>query len=296
MLAFLLITGIAFGIAYWFSSTGLELWRSVAGFFLAFMVAWFGGAALASFLFSFVGSFDVAVTALSLLGKGFWWAALGSGVGVYRARYRLRTGQNAPPLKFPKSVSIAALAILVVGVLLAVALPAYQDYIKRQASAESKPWERYQEKKGASASSDERSRENNKQVDPAPNLEPFYGKTDEELARERVKKSAFDREQWSGNAFDRFDTVGSIELRARQFPSLNELRAWAAVIAWQAYYMADGQKSPNEALYVAVGTVLEGFKDNRGVCRPGRVVVVDAASASDAFPVGTAMTLLECDR
>ena len=68
-------------------------------------------------------------------------------------------------------------------------------------------------------------------VDAAPNFEPFYGKPNEEIARERVKKSAFDKEQWSGNAFDRFDTAGSIELRARQFPSLNELRAWAAVIA-----------------------------------------------------------------
>lgn len=182
------------------------------------------------------------------------------------------------------------------GIVAAVALPAYQDYTKRQASAESKPWEQYQEKKGASASSDERPWENDKPAEPAPTLVPFYGKTDEELARDRVKKSAFDWKQWSGNAFDRFDTVGGIELRARQFPSLNELRAWAAVIAWQAYYMADGKKPANEALYAAVGTVLEGFNDNKGVCRPGRVVIVDAASASDAFPVGTVMTLHECDR
>jgi len=37
MLSFLAIFGIAYGIAYWVTSTGLSAWRAVAGFLSAFV-------------------------------------------------------------------------------------------------------------------------------------------------------------------------------------------------------------------------------------------------------------------
>lgn len=128
-------------------------------------------------------------------------------------------------------------------------------------------------------------------------LKPFYGKIDEELAQAGGQKSAFDRRRWSGNDSHRFECVGNIERRARRlFPKLNEPRAWAAVIAWQANHMRDGKTAANVALYDAVSTVLDGLNDNHGVCRPGPILKVDAAQASKDFPTGAELTPLECDR
>ena len=50
MLAYMLIVAIAYGVAYGITSTGINLWRAILGFALAFFVAWFGGSLLAVFL------------------------------------------------------------------------------------------------------------------------------------------------------------------------------------------------------------------------------------------------------
>ena len=42
MLAYMLIVAIAYGVAYGITSTGINLWRAILGFALAFFVAWFG--------------------------------------------------------------------------------------------------------------------------------------------------------------------------------------------------------------------------------------------------------------
>ena len=101
---------------------------------------------------------------------------------------------------------------------------------------------------------------------------------------------------WSGNHFDRFDSVQAIEAKARTIPQLNERRAWAAVISWQAFFMSNGDKDANEALYMGVENVLEGFRENKGVCRPGNIIIVDAASASLHTPAGTRLAATDCDR
>lgn len=119
-----------------------------------------------------------------------------------------------------------------------------------------------------------------------------YGKNDKLVAGPYDDK----KRDWSENPFDKFDSVNEILARARQFPQLNEPRAWAAVLAWQESNMRVDKNPANEALYYAVGTVLDGLRDNKGVCRPGQVEIVSAAQASKSFPAGTLLTLLECDR
>jgi hypothetical protein len=52
----------------------------------------------------------------------------------------------------------------------------------------------------------------------------------------------------------------------------------------------------NTALYAAVDDVLMGLKENRGICRPGKIITVDAASASKDVPVGTELALIDCDQ
>ena len=116
------------------------------------------------------------------------------------------------------------------------------------------------------------------------------------LAASPVQTST-EMRQWSGNVFDATQwTVGEIEAHARQFPQLGDPRAWAAVIAWQASDMFNHQKPASIALYDAVGTVLNGLNENKGVCRPGPTTIVDAASVGKVFPAGTRMTRIDCDR
>lgn len=139
MISYLLIAGIAYGIAYWISSAGMAIWRAVVSFLIALVVGWLGGTLVSVFLISTFFANDIAATTFNLLGSGFWMATTGAGVGVYRARYKLRTGQDAPPLTIPKWISMSALALFVIGILAAVALPAYQDHAMPKASAVTQP-------------------------------------------------------------------------------------------------------------------------------------------------------------
>jgi Tfp pilus assembly protein PilE len=148
MLDFLLPAGIAYGIASWVSSTGLAYWRPIVGFMLAFVAAFLVVIGLAA-------SGTDGTSSLRFMGTGFWYALGGASFGVYRARYKLRTGQNAPALKFPKWIAFSALALFIIGIVAAVALPAYQDYVKRKPSVEAKPWE--QQYQGQSQTIEKRS-------------------------------------------------------------------------------------------------------------------------------------------
>lgn len=105
-----------------------------------------------------------------------------------------------------------------------------------------------------------------------------------------------DRRRWSGNMFDQFDSVQDIEEKARAIPQLNEQRAWAAVIAWQAYLMAARGEEANVAMYMGVDQVLEGLRANKGICRPGVVVTADVADATRDIPVGSRFLTSDCDR
>jgi Tfp pilus assembly protein PilE len=149
MLDFVLTAGIAYGISYWVSSTGLAYWRPIVGFMLAFFAAFLVVIGLAA-------SGTDGTNSLRFMGTGFWYALGGAGFGVYRARYKLRTGQNAPALKFPKWIAFSALGLFIIGIVAAVALPAYQDYVGRKPSVEAMPWE--QQYQGQSQTIEKRSR------------------------------------------------------------------------------------------------------------------------------------------
>lgn len=131
MISFLLVAGIAYGIAYLISSTGLAYWRAFVGFMLGLITAWLGGSFLASMLLFPSGGDGNAV--LQLMAKGMWWAILGAGFGVYRARFKLKTGNTAPAFVFPKWVLKVVGGMAVIGIAAAVGIPAYQDYAKGQA-------------------------------------------------------------------------------------------------------------------------------------------------------------------
>ena len=102
--------------------------------------------------------------------------------------------------------------------------------------------------------------------------------------------SAFDAFRWSGNPSDRFKPAADIEEVARRVPALAEQRAWEAVVAWQSRSVAEG-RPPNEALYMAVGIVLEFINRNDGVCVPGRADLIPAFLSG-----GVRMTLLNCTK
>lgn len=105
----------------------------------------------------------------------------------------------------------------------------------------------------------------------------------------------YEKRAWSGNSSDQFDSVEDIERQARKHdPRLNDPRAWDAVRAWQLWHMRE-QKA-NVALYMAVDTVLEGLKENKGICRPGNISTVDVAHADNVFPAGTVLVQIDCDQ
>lgn len=133
--AFLLIGGIAYHIAYWITLTGIAYWRSFVAFVLAFISAWLGGGYLVSVLLFPSGGEGHSMS--QLVAKGMLWALFFAGYGVYRGRFLLRTGSAAPALKFPKLATKILGGVAVAGIAVAVALPAYQDYMKRQISAAS---------------------------------------------------------------------------------------------------------------------------------------------------------------
>ncbi len=138
MLELLLIGGTAYAIAYGASASGSANWRAIVGFFFALITAWFGGSILLAYLLLGV---DADQGLLPLLGRGFWWALIGAGIGVHRARYKIRHKMDAPPLSIPKWVVGAVFVLFAIGTIAAFALPAYQDYTKRKELADQKLWE-----------------------------------------------------------------------------------------------------------------------------------------------------------
>lgn len=106
----------------------------------------------------------------------------------------------------------------------------------------------------------------------------------------------FERRAWSGNIFDKFDSVEAIERKARKRDArMTEPRVWAAVIAWQQASIRHWRWEPNVALYFAVDEVLEGLKDGGRLCRPGPPFVIDSALATNSLPVGSVILVSACD-
>lgn len=70
-LAYTLIAGMAYGIAYWISSTGPAYWRSITGFLLALFVGWFGGVLFSALVFSLFHPESTAQITFNLIGSGF---------------------------------------------------------------------------------------------------------------------------------------------------------------------------------------------------------------------------------
>ncbi len=89
MLLYFLTVGIGYGIAYLITGTGLAPWRSIVGFFVAFIFSWIGGSVLIALILHAgnleINSFD------KVIGRAFAWALVASGYGVYRGRKKLKT-------------------------------------------------------------------------------------------------------------------------------------------------------------------------------------------------------------
>ena len=107
MIGYLLIAGIGYGVAFWISSRGVAYWRSVVGFLLALVVGWLGGGLIVAGGFSLVSPEAATDVTLTLLGRGFWWAAVGAGFGVYRGRLRLNRTNSPAPVANPKPVAVS---------------------------------------------------------------------------------------------------------------------------------------------------------------------------------------------
>lgn len=266
MLTYFLIVAIAYGIAYGITSTGLHLWRAIAGFALAFVVAWFGGSALGTFLITWMKWGD-ANSLLPIIGQGFWWALLGAGVGVYRARYKLRTGETAPPISIPKWVAITTLGLFLIGILAAVALPAYQDYTKRSYSSSYS-----KEKETSSVASKSTTAE----------FESFSGTLDKEIHNTPTivqnrpnnqapisDKEILRRQGIGGNqSLADVSLWGNAQLSARFFDESELRKAENFVLMWQRQIIHKLQISPERALFLGY-SIVTGYVDNdKAICRP----------------------------
>lgn len=147
MLAYLLILGVACAVAYGMAVSGKGYGRAIASFLVAVFVGWFGGGLLAAYGAALLGFGEAKQHLLPLFLRGLWWALIGAGIGVFRARRKSRPMDEASTLALPKWGWNAALAVILAGFMLALALPAYQDYTKRS----QKPWEVYQAQQSAAA-------------------------------------------------------------------------------------------------------------------------------------------------
>ncbi|HCA6586548.1 TPA: hypothetical protein MXV30_005440 [Pseudomonas aeruginosa] len=140
MLAYLLILGMAYVVSYKVGVSSPSFGRAIAGFALAVLVAWIFGSILvaqgAAFLDGLLGRLDGGDTdtkqlVLSLFQRGLWWALIGAGVGAFSARRRIHRKQDVPASALPKWDGKTVLAVVLFGLMLAVVMPAYQDYAKR---------------------------------------------------------------------------------------------------------------------------------------------------------------------
>lgn len=154
MLAYLLLLGMAYVVAYKVGISSPSYGRAIAGIALAVLVAWIFGSFLvaqgAAFLNGLLGRLDERDTdtkqlVLTLFQRGVWWALIGAGVGAFRARRRIRYQQDVPTAVLPKWEGKTVLAVILFGAMLAVAIPEYQNYTKRSQN----PWELYQARQSA---------------------------------------------------------------------------------------------------------------------------------------------------
>jgi hypothetical protein len=135
----LLIFVIGYGTAFWVSSTGTAYWRSIAGFMLAFTIAWLGGGYLTSVLLFPSSSEGHSMN--QLIAKAMGLALISAGFGAYKGRRDLGKGKSSP-LKtssvapsfdfFTLKMTAVGAAI---GLTLVFAVPAYEDYTQRQESS-----------------------------------------------------------------------------------------------------------------------------------------------------------------
>lgn len=274
------------------------LYRKMYGWFVAwvFILTFFGMAGRAT-LNSQEGAVWVGVANLAVV-LGF--AAIAN--SLYHAKIKSRidsarqVASDAAQVNRRLSSSAGVNAwvtytfgwIPVLGIVLAVALPAYQDYTKRQAVAASPA--QVPNPQGVTTPPVTRS-----QIDeflqekpssaPASSNDGSYGENDTMLIPQKLTGPYLTI--WSGNLFDSLDSVDAVSARARHLPYINNQDAWNAVLEWQAFMMRGNRVPANVALYDAVGLVTNGIAKNKGVCRPGKISVVDATLASSHFPIGT---------
>lgn len=159
-----------------------------------------------------------------------------------------------------KWVPIVCGAVPVIGVLAAIALPAYQDYTKRQATSVNQAV---------------------KEPTPSPELKPFSGSLDEErkpnfsFTPEEDKRVLEDREimkqQGIGGSQSLADVVawGDAQLSARLVNDESGRRkAHDFALMWQTQIASKLQDSPEHSLFMGFRLVMNFYDEKRGICRP----------------------------
>ncbi len=157
MLYFGLAALLSYGLAYFICSTGLHYWRSAVGVLLGFTVGFFGSTALVALIAPKLGG----SLAMKVVGQVAIWSLLLSFYGAYRARFQLKTGKPALPFNIPNLVPYVAAAVFLVGIVAAIAIPAFQNTSTFDASTAKLTVEV-------------------PQVEESNNLKPFDGKLDAE--------------------------------------------------------------------------------------------------------------------
>lgn len=162
-------------------------------------------------------------------------------------RLKLKSGVNA-------WVPIVVIAIFVLGILLAVALPAYQDakkIVKRPGTSELP-------------------------------LKPFYGKLDEQPKQAEARSpftqrdvaNLLDKENLRtsgvGGNQELSDVAawGDSQLIARSFEGNDLIKARSFALMWQRQIIIKTNKSPESALQQAYSTVLMFWDKDSSLCRP----------------------------
>ena len=162
-------------------------------------------------------------------------------------RLKLKSGVNA-------WVPIVVIAIFVLGILLAVALPAYQggDKIVKTPGISDAP------------------------------LKPFHGKTDEALKQAESQPPSAKGEidnfldkaelrKWGIGGNQELSDVaawGDSQLIGRSFQGDSLIKARSFVLMWQRLIIQKTSTSPEVALHEAYNIVLGGLDNGSGLCRP----------------------------
>jgi len=185
------------------------------------------------------------------IGQGFWWAVVGAGFGVYRGRFKLRTGAVAPPVRFPKWSGPLVAGVVAIGIVAAIALPAYQDYANPHTVAKIPDQ--------APAPPVDLS-----QFKPVPDVQSEDASPSLWADKQLLKKQGIGGNQELADV----SAWGKAQLAARLFDGEERETANNFVLMWQRQIISILKMSPERALSLGYSIVADHFDRKMGICRP----------------------------